>query len=451
MNQCSPSHAANSDVPDEFDFPVFILGSPRSGTSTIAQLLHDHFEYDGFAEGHLLTLYYKLDRVCRDHFVQLGLHPAPAVFGSQADDYGSVVTDNEAKSAKNWEGSNLAAAVGETAIRRQLRRWFRAEVRTWYSRRWFEKTPGTELIEAAPSLRAMYDKALFIFLIRDPVGNVESRLRKFPEESFKRHCEEWTKANSAWLAVRQKLPPKSFIEIHTHEMASDPHAVFQRISAHLEQHELPEAIRSKPVPTHFLEIQRTSTGPLSTPRTLADTDWSEEQKEQFLKTCGPLSEQFDFCLEQQTQPGGNRTLPPPYGQKDIVVSTGQGGGVWPEIRDARIWIFMHPSVGCDTLLRYTKVNLNGARQIETSATVTNPLSPPVCFEIVLYDEAFGNELARISEVCIAGTTRSLTLAVPDVPLYCCALELRTRTLTGGNKNAWALVQPPRIIMLHADP
>ena len=54
---------------DSMHSPVFIVGSPRSGTSALADVLW-HIGYHGFGEGHFLTLLRDIDTIVDQHYVR---------------------------------------------------------------------------------------------------------------------------------------------------------------------------------------------------------------------------------------------------------------------------------------------------------------------------------------------------------------------------------------------
>lgn len=50
------------------DYPVFVMGAERSGTSTIAAFLNSKLGYAGNSEGHIFNLLSKILKEIRNHF-----------------------------------------------------------------------------------------------------------------------------------------------------------------------------------------------------------------------------------------------------------------------------------------------------------------------------------------------------------------------------------------------
>lgn len=411
------------------EYPVFVLGSPRSGTSTIAHVIKEHFGYQGHAEGHVFNLMHKLVSATREHYVHAGIAPVER-------------SANVAPGANSWLGSTTAATVSQARLTQQIIEVFKSSVAWVYGESWFDKTPGPEAIHAVEMLVEMYPRAKFVFLIREPISNIESRMRKFPNESFREHCLAWVESANAWLRVRSLIPEGSAVELRTHELTREPAKVYRQLLELLKDHPLGKLAAEKPPLEKFLLLERTNGGDPSAQRSLADVSWSEADKTTFISICGAVMDVFGFSATGGTDETDSVTLPPPYGQKNVEVKAGTYGGVWPEVRGDRLWVFLHPSTPGTgvTRITYRDVNMDGIVNLRSRITVTSELSQPVRFRIVICKG--GEEVASLSRDC--GPMEELGVEMPVAVSGRCDVHISTETAGDSVQNAWAMILPLKL-------
>ena len=136
--------------------PVFIVGSPRSGTSIlIASLLRAG--YGGFLEGNFLSLIQTIERDVERHF---------SVFYTPNE---KVLTSRLDRAALKEQMSRV---IVDTAVAQQP------------TGPWVDKTGGPEMIQSIPVLRRLLPGSRFIFAKRRAIENVVSRVVKFPNLNF---------------------------------------------------------------------------------------------------------------------------------------------------------------------------------------------------------------------------------------------------------------------------
>lgn len=411
------------------DFPVFVLGSPRSGTSTIAHVIKEHFGYQGHAEGHVFNLMHKLVSATREHYVHAGIaHGDPSAIAAPA--------------ANSWLGSTTAATVSQSRLTQQIIEMFKSSVAWVYGESWFDKTPGPDAIHAVELLVEMYPRAKFIFLIREPISNIESRMRKFPNESFRDHCLAWVESANAWLRVRSLIPEGSAVELRTHDLTREPVKVYGQLLDLLKDHPLGKLAASKPPLKEFLLLERTNGGDPSAKRSLANVTWSEADKTTFISICGAVMDVFGFSATDGGEESDSITLPPPYGQKDVEVRAGTYGGVWPEVRGDKLWVFLHPSApGTEvTRITYRNVSMDGIVNLRSRITVTSELAHPVRFKITVCQGDV--EVASLSRDC--GPLEELEVEMPVAVSGRCDVHISTETAGDSVQNAWAMILPLKL-------
>lgn len=249
-------HAPKVRVDRQPQMRLFILGSPRSGTSELGSTLTKTFGLPWLGEGHAAHLF---------------ANAAQSLAGKIDSPIGFV---------RFMAQQNFRSLAVDTA-------------RTAYyaihsSGSFLDKTPGHPMISAAPFLRDCFPDAKFIFLRRNGVSNVLSRMVKFGGD-FREHCLDWAKAMSEWIKVREKLP--HFLEIEQEDMLAKPASVAASIASYLgafdKQDEISESLRSGSMERTGAGIGRTS---------LSQTGWSEDQKIIFQKVCRPMMEAFSYDL-----------------------------------------------------------------------------------------------------------------------------------------------------------
>ncbi len=245
--------------------PVFIVGSPRSGTSILVRALIS-VGYKGYNEGNFLPLMYIIDRAVDIHFSMPFARPNPNVLVAQVDP--RVLKSRIAGIFKELT-DNLN--VGPL---------------------WFDKSGNADMIRAVPALRRLWPDSVYIFAKRRAIENVVSRVKKFPNHNFEYHCADWAKTMAAWRKVREALPTDIYLEVDQQDMIRNTEAIAARISEFLEMgHEqletLVETFKSK-------RPQETTHGSALKTYSLENLGWSETELAIFKRHCGPEMEAYGY-------------------------------------------------------------------------------------------------------------------------------------------------------------
>ena len=135
---------------------IFVLGSPRSGTSELGSTLASQLQLPWLGEGHAAPLF---------------AQAAEAMAGDRKSANGFV---------RDIAEQDYARVIVETAQK--------AYYNIHASASFVDKTPGIPMIAAAPFLLQCFPKAKWIYLSRNGIANVLSRLEKFGtkfERSFR--------------------------------------------------------------------------------------------------------------------------------------------------------------------------------------------------------------------------------------------------------------------------
>jgi hypothetical protein len=233
---------------------LFLMGSPRSGTSQLGSTLTQVLGLPWLGEG----------------------HGAP-LFASAADALSGDIN------AENGLVRYLA--------RQKFRRIAIEAAKSAYyymhgSASFVDKTPGMKMILAAPFLNECFPGSFFVFQRRNPVANVLSRMVKFGG-SFEAHCRDWAGAMDAWLKIRPLLP--HYVEIQQEDMLEAPERVSKVLADYIGIPGCADGI-CKSLRTDSLE--RTGAGAGQSDR--KRTGWTPEQIAAFETICGPAMRAFGY-------------------------------------------------------------------------------------------------------------------------------------------------------------
>jgi hypothetical protein len=253
---------------DTAQFPVFVLGVVRSGTSAIARGIRELNQYRGFSEGHLLDLLLPLVRQLHESYRQ-----------KQEPRQQDTMVAHVPMQFFN-DGFNHIFVV----LAQQL----------FPAGRWVEKTPIWENIVLAPRFRRIWPNARFIFMRRRPLENLRSRARKFPSFDFVPCCKEWRNMMQAWIDVRSNLRGAA-LEIDQLTLARHPERVANAVQTLLGL----DADATDQVTRTLSRTRVEQTGDsIDEVLDLAATGWSAAQIEELKNVCGPMMEQFGYTIDR---------------------------------------------------------------------------------------------------------------------------------------------------------
>jgi Sulfotransferase family len=153
-----------------------------------------------------------------------------------------------------------------------------------------------EMILVIPILRELWPGSVFVFAKRRGIENVISRMKKFPDMPFENHCADWAGSMAAWRTIRPQLPPGCFIEVEQRDMIQQPERTARSLCAflHVDASAVPAAC--KVMSTH--RPQESEKGSASKTLSLAESGWTVEQTETFLKHCETEMKEFGYTMDE---------------------------------------------------------------------------------------------------------------------------------------------------------
>ena len=247
-------------------YPVFVIGSPRSGTSILVDALLSA-GYNGYREGSFLSVISPLNKVVDRHY--------------------AVFADNPVI---------LISAIDRDAFKTEL--W--GVAKRFVDRvnpvpPWFDKTGNPEMIEIVPLLRQLWPESVFIFSKRRALENVVSRLKKFPGHNFEYHCKDWARNMATWRDVKSTLPEEIYTEVDQQDMIQNPTEVADRLTALLN---LTEESRLEITRTFTSNRpQQTEEGSAARVISLEAISWPDSSKLIFQELCGNELKSYGYSLD----------------------------------------------------------------------------------------------------------------------------------------------------------
>ncbi len=248
--------------------PLFIVGSPRSGTSVLVDAAFVA-GFKGFREGNLLGLLRPIRDQVDSHFRIFGKEN-PRVLASHVRPqmiYGSILeVFRQTLEALNPEGP------------------------------WVDKSCNSSTILVLPDLVSLWPDCRILFAKRRGIENILSRMKKFPERDFSYHCRDWASNMSAWRSVRERLEPWRYREIDQRDLIERPDVIAGEIAQLLALDAAAQARMKHVFVT--LRPQQTAPGTADQVTSLQDAGWTDKEVEEFSRICGPEMECFGYTLDR---------------------------------------------------------------------------------------------------------------------------------------------------------
>jgi hypothetical protein len=250
-------------------YPVFIVGSARSGTSALVDGLMS-VGFHGFREGMLLSLISKIGQLTEQHF---------KVFG---------------KGKKR----NMLASVDKDKLKDSLFQVLKdAASELNATPPWLDKTGSPEMIRSIPPILRLWPDAAVIFAKRRGIENVLSRIKKFPAHDFEHHCQSWAANMTAWRRIRTQLPAGTFVEVDQQDMIQQPEKVAEALAKLLR---LPDAqVRKLATTFQSKRPQQTDKDSATRVYSLKTSGFSDEQAATFLNLCKEEMEAFGYSTDER--------------------------------------------------------------------------------------------------------------------------------------------------------
>lgn len=252
---------------------TLVLGSPRSGTTIVGQMVQIGFAVESHGESHVAQGFELLSTEAEKYFSQ---SPAAKTNGTLCNEVPSL----------------FVKAQLILAMRNLYQRIYRgADI--------VDKTPGNKMLQSLPLFFLAFPQTKVIYCKRRGIENIESRQRKFPKVSFKGHCEQWSRNIELWKKLKQTISKMKkhdnwFIEVEQYELANFGEKCSMEMVKFLE---VPET-RLKSIVNYQAEnvLQKTAANH-QLAKSINDTDWSEQDKRTFTNICGKVMSDCNYSYD----------------------------------------------------------------------------------------------------------------------------------------------------------
>src|SRR5262249_27448072 len=153
---------------------------------------------------------------------------------------------------------------------------------------WIDKTPSAEAVFGLPLIETIFPDARLIATKRNGIEVVTSHVKKF-NSSFDEACLSWVNTMKGLLHARQGC--RHLLEVDQYEFLNARKEVSQRIAVHLDSPD-----RGEQLAMYFAEhrVEQSSVLDTKSRASLADTNWSDDEKEWFKKQCGEMMKTFGY-------------------------------------------------------------------------------------------------------------------------------------------------------------
>ena len=163
--------------------------------------------------------------------------------------------------------------------------------------RWVDKTPTAQAVLGVGWLRHVYPQSRIVFMVRHPLMNALSYMRKFGESSATIAIRSWIAVVKSWLKVRQTLDAGSFLEVRQEDLTPRADEVAARVAALLELS--PSEMEGVANYLRTERPERTGNSKDSGEILLEDLDWPEDVKRTCRELCAAPAAAFGYRLSRQ--------------------------------------------------------------------------------------------------------------------------------------------------------
>jgi hypothetical protein len=246
---------------------VFVAGAPRSGTSILLFALKDVFGLEGHGESHVMPAFNTMIHACYEYLRSF----------NAADE---AVTRKMMISGLKLP--DIKAHMFEL-------------IRKFYLERfpegcWVDKTPSPAGVFSLVLVEEVFPDARLIVNYRNGIEVVSSHVKKF-NASFEDACNVWRSAMDGLTRIKPLC--KNLLAVDQYDFSNATADVAKQIARHLDQaakaYNLAEYLKSE-------RVENSSTHDWSKRLRLADTSWSEPEKELFRRRCGDAMSEYGYDL-----------------------------------------------------------------------------------------------------------------------------------------------------------
>jgi hypothetical protein len=242
---------------------VFIVGSPRSGTSVLLRAIQQEFGLPARGESHVIPGIAMLAYQLRQYYERFRDIPEDLLI------------------------HQLPVAEFEQALFDQVRVFYRA---IFGERGWVDKTPSDAAVYGAGLIPRIFPDAKIIVTKRNGVEVVDSHRRKF-STSVEEAATSWANVIRGIDDLTAAYP--AVLVVDQFDFTNNAMAVSRKIAEHLGRPE-----QALPLANYLQgdRLDSLSSHDWSRQATLFDVDWSTAEKTQFVDLCGEQMVRHGYAM-----------------------------------------------------------------------------------------------------------------------------------------------------------
>jgi hypothetical protein len=255
---------SNDQGPVTAGLKVFIVGSPRSGTSVLLRAIQQEFGLPARGESHVI--------------------PAIARLAHELRRYHERFRDNQ----EDLLIHQLPVADFEEALFHQVRAFYGA---VFGDRGWVDKTPSDEAVYGAGLIPHIFPDAKIIVTKRNGVEVVDSHRRKF-STSVEKAARSWTSVMHGIDGLMASHRPRVLV-VDQFDFTNNAMAVSRKVAGYLGRPE-----QAGPLAEYLQgdRLDSLSSHDWSQQATLSDVDWSAAEKTLFVDLCGEQMVRHGYAM-----------------------------------------------------------------------------------------------------------------------------------------------------------
>ena len=254
--------------------PIFVVGSPRSGTSIVAEALRKSLGDKSQSETHILTAFSEVEKLLDKNF------------------YNSPASHNNTMSLARFPSTYTKAEL--------IKLVRNAYTKTFSSGLFIDKTPGKLMLSMLDLALYAFPESKVIFCKRRGIENVLSRVKKFKSLTFEQHLNGWVKCFEQWNVSHHKITSLLktdgwYTEIDQYYIANTPDYAASLLAESLSKEGILTEKLANIFKTSYPEAIDGKINPICK---LESTNWTDAEKHLFLKICQPTMAEQGYSLDE---------------------------------------------------------------------------------------------------------------------------------------------------------
>ena len=253
--------------------PIFVVGSPRSGTSIVTKAIANAKTQSLTSETHILTAFSDIELSLNKQFYE-----------------------SKQSQLRDMAISRFPSTYVKAEMIKMIRN---AYFSTFSNKAFVDKTPGKLMLSMLPTAIYAFPNAKVVFCKRRAIENVYSRMNKFKGMTFEQHVNGWVACFEAWHQVSEsinKLLKRNnwSTEIEQFDISHNTSRATENLASILGLNE----VQYKKIIDIFSSETPEKSSDTSKPfSNLQATKWTLEEQKIFMNVCSPMMQKVGYSFD----------------------------------------------------------------------------------------------------------------------------------------------------------